>query len=88
MPGPGKYFLNYASRYFWVERSRSEQQVSLADGKPWERVTLTGLGSDVSVFNRLLEEAAALAMTQTDGLTVIYTTWGSEWRPFGHPRKR
>ena len=59
-----------------------------ADGKPWERVTLTGLGQDVSIFEDLLVEARSMATQQTDGLTVIYTSWGSEWRPFGHPRQR
>lgn len=27
-------------------------------------------------------------MIQEEGKTVMYTAMGSEWRPFGHPRKR
>eukprot|EP01050_Picozoa_sp_SAG11_P002213 SAG11_NODE_108_length_16386_cov_20.828329_7_plen_202_part_00 len=65
VPGPGKYPMRYQGRYLWVERSRAEQAVAMADGKPWERVTLTGLGSDISVFETLLGEARAMATRQT-----------------------
>ena len=62
VPGPGKYFMKYAGQYLWVERSREQQAVGMADGKPWERVTLTGLGSDVSIFEKMLVEARSNAM--------------------------
>lgn len=32
--------------------------------------------------------ARQLAMQKTEGKTVIYTAMGSEWRPFGYPRRR
>lgn len=32
--------------------------------------------------------ARQLVINRTEGKTVIYTAYGSEWRPFGHPRKR
>jgi len=88
VPGPGKHLVPYAGRLFWVDRSRETQQVALADGKPWEKVTLTAIGRDVDVFQSLLGEAQQMAAGTTEGMTVIYTAWGSEWRPFGHPRPR
>lgn len=32
--------------------------------------------------------ARYLALKQHEGKTIMYTALGSEWRPFGHPRKR
>lgn len=32
--------------------------------------------------------ARQLALTHTEGKTIMYTAMGAEWRPFGHPRKR
>lgn len=29
-----------------------------------------------------------MALKQHEGKTVMYSAMGSEWRPFGHPRKR
>lgn len=29
-----------------------------------------------------------MALTQNEGKTVMYTAIGTEWRPFGHPRRR
>lgn len=29
-----------------------------------------------------------MALTKTEGKTIMYVGMGSEWRPFGHPRKR
>lgn len=29
-----------------------------------------------------------MALKKHEGKTVMYTAMGSEWRPFGHPRKR
>lgn len=35
----------------------------------------------------LLFVARQMALTENEGKTVMYTAMGSEWRPFGHPRK-
>lgn len=29
-----------------------------------------------------------MALKEHEGKTIMYTAMGSEWRPFGHPRKR
>ena len=88
VPGPGKHVVPYDGRLFFVDRAREQQAVALADGKPWEKVTLTAIGNDVSVFERLLDEAQSMAMSNVEGMSIIYQAWGSEWRPFGHPRPR
>jgi mitochondrial chaperone BCS1 len=57
-------------------------------GVPWETVTLTAFGRNKNIYFHMLEEARQLALAFTEGKTIMYTAMGSEWRPFGHPRKR
>ncbi|XP_036110135.1 mitochondrial chaperone BCS1 isoform X3 [Molossus molossus] len=64
------------------------QMIDLQTGTPWESVTFTALGTDRKVFFNILEEARELALQQEEGKTVMYTAMGSEWRPFGYPRRR
>ncbi|XP_071072227.1 mitochondrial chaperone BCS1 isoform X4 [Dasypus novemcinctus] len=64
------------------------QMIDLQTGTPWESVTFTALGTDRKVFFSILEEARELALQQEEGKTVMYTAIGSEWRPFGYPRRR
>lgn len=32
--------------------------------------------------------ARHMALTQHEGKTIMYAALGSEWRPFGHPRRK
>ncbi|ODV63638.1 bifunctional AAA family ATPase chaperone/translocase BCS1 [Ascoidea rubescens DSM 1968] len=60
----------------------------MTNGTPFETVTLTTLYRDRYLFQELLDEAKNIALKANEGKTVIYTSWGSEWRPFGLPRKK
>ena len=88
VPGPGRHLVSYNNRYFMVERQREHQSFAMNTGEPWEKVVLTSFGRDVTVFDDLLEEARSINMKQEEGATVVYTCWGTEWRPFGHPRRK
>jgi chaperone BCS1 len=55
---------------------------------PWETVTLTTLSRDRALFPELLAEARDLGMRGQEGKLVIHTAWGTEWRPFGKPRRK
>ncbi|CAM9854646.1 unnamed protein product [Chrysoparadoxa australica] len=90
MPGPGKHLIIFRGKWFWVERERQVNSVSLESGTPWEKVLLTSIGRDVSVFDSLLHEARSRALKKFEGddSITIYTCWGTEWRPFGHPRRK
>jgi len=88
VPGPGRHLVRYGGRFFMVERQREHQTFAMNSGEPWEKVVLTSFGRDVSVFDELLEEARSINMKQEEGATVVYTCWGTEWRPFGHPRRK
>jgi len=62
--------------------------VDLKKGSPWESVTLTTLSRDRHIFGDLLNEARQLAIDLQEGKTVVYTSWGLEWKPFGQPRRK
>ncbi|BFZ62645.1 Complex III assembly protein translocase and chaperone [Saitoella coloradoensis] len=88
VPGPGKHFFRWRGAWIQVTRSRDTKMVDISTGSPWEVVTLTTLSRDRHLFTELLEEAKGLAMKMQEGKTMIYTSWGPEWRPFGQPRRR
>ncbi len=88
VPGPGVHLLRYKNKLIACERSREMQATDLNSGRPWERVTLTMLGRQTDLFAELLRESFEMATQQQEGKTIIYTNWGSEWRPFGQPRRR
>ncbi|KAL1413681.1 Complex III assembly protein translocase and chaperone [Vanrija albida] len=88
VPGPGTHYFRYSGHWFQVKRERDAKLMDLHSGSPWETLTLTGLSSSRALLPGLLAEARELAEQSTEGKTVVYTAWGTEWRPFGKPRRR
>lgn len=88
VPGPGKHLIRYKGAYMLVNRERSGKLLDMTSGTPFETVTLTTLYRDRKLFNGLLSEAKSLALKAREGKTVIFTSWGPEWRPFGQPRSK
>ncbi len=62
--------------------------MQLTTGAPWETVTFTTLSKDRALFAELLAEARDAALREQEGKLVLYTAWGTEWRPFGIPRRK
>ncbi|KAI1930803.1 Complex III assembly protein translocase and chaperone [Ophidiomyces ophidiicola] len=88
IPGPGKHVLRYKNAFIFVNRVREEKSRDLQTGRPWETVTLTTLYSQRSIFEDLFREAHEYAAKSHEGKTVIYNSWGTEWRQFGQPRRK
>ncbi|KAJ2158724.1 Complex III assembly protein translocase and chaperone [Coemansia sp. RSA 552] len=88
VPGQGKHILFYKGAFIQVDRQRNAKMIDIQSAAPFETVTLTTLSRDRPVFSRILTEARELALAQNEGRTVLYTSFGPEWRPFGLPRKR
>lgn len=88
VPGPGKHLLRYKGAFMLVNRERSGKLLDMTNGAPFETVTLTTLYRDRYLFGEMLEEAKKIALKAREGKTVLYTSWGPEWRPFGQPRKK
>ncbi|EDV25183.1 Mitochondrial chaperone BCS1 [Trichoplax sp. H2] len=85
-PCPGRHFIRYKGNWLSVERIREKQMLDLTNGVPFETVTFTAIGKDLKLFENFLYEAKLRAESLNEGKTVIYTSWGTEWRPFGLPR--
>jgi chaperone BCS1 len=88
IPAPGRHFLRYRSSWFQIERTRERTMVDLKSGTPWETVTITALARDKTLLIQMLEEAKQAALSAEEGKTVVYTSYGPDWRPFGAPRRR
>ncbi|KAI9824316.1 MAG: hypothetical protein M1826_007413 [Phylliscum demangeonii] len=88
IPGPGRHLLWYRNTFLAVHRARETKAMDLQTGAPWETVTLTTLYAQRHVFHALFTDAHRLAMQLQQGKTVVYTAWGTEWRPFGSPRRK
>ncbi|XP_063709570.1 mitochondrial chaperone BCS1 [Culicoides brevitarsis] len=88
IPSVGTHIMWYNGHWIRVERTREQHTLDLHMGTPFETVTLTALGQNKEMFYKMLEEARQLALKETEGKVVMYTAMGSEWRPFGHPRKK
>lgn len=88
IPGPGKHILRYKNAFIFVDRQREAKSRDLQTGRPWETVTLTTLYAHRHVFQDLFKEAHEHAVNSHQGKTVIYNSWGTEWKQFGQPRRK
>ncbi|KAJ5481273.1 hypothetical protein N7475_000085 [Penicillium sp. IBT 31633x] len=88
VPGPGKHVLRYKNAFVFVNRMRESKSRDIQTGKPWETITLTTLYSQRHIFEDLFTEAHAYAAKGHEGKTTIYNSWGTEWKPFGNPRRK
>jgi chaperone BCS1 len=87
-PYPGRHVMWYEGRVLVVDRVREQATVDLHTGQPWECVKLTAIGNGRELFQSFLAEAQAHAAAKQEATTIVYTNWGTEWRPFGTPRRR
>lgn len=88
VPGPGNHWIRYKGAFIRITRERSGKMIDLTNGSPYETVTLTTLYRDKHLFNNILDEAKSIALKSTEGKTVIYTSFGPEWRKFGQPKAK
>lgn len=88
VPGQGKHFFKFRNAWFQVERQRERTMIDLKSGAPWETLTITTLSRDRSMFEEMLALAKFNALAKEVGKTVIFTSYGPDWRPFGTPRRR
>ena len=95
VPAPGRHVVRYGGHWLLVERAREYGTVNTSSGTPWEKLTLTAFAGgspaedEGALFVGLLGEARDAALAARDeGATVVYTCWGTEWRPFGRPRAK
>ncbi|KAI8610323.1 BCS1 N terminal-domain-containing protein [Chytriomyces sp. MP71] len=94
---PGRHFVHHKGAWLLIERAREKSiwcliaiviQLDLKTGSPWETVTVSALARDKHLLIEILEDAKSAALAEEEGKTVIYTSYGPEWRPFGAPRRK
>ncbi|XP_076640012.1 mitochondrial chaperone BCS1 [Colletes latitarsis] len=88
IPSIGTHFFRYKGNWIRVERTREQQTLDIQMGIPFETVQLTAFGRDRNIYFNILEEARQMALKEHEGKTIMYVAMGSEWRQFGHPKKR
>ncbi|KAF2076510.1 hypothetical protein CYY_002188 [Polysphondylium violaceum] len=88
VPSVGTHYVMYKGRVIKVDRTREKNVIDMNSGNLWESITLTTLGTSRDVFHRLIEETRLMAMDKEEGKTIIYTSVGTDWRRFGHPRRK
>ncbi|KAI3662210.1 hypothetical protein MP638_002196 [Amoeboaphelidium occidentale] len=90
VPSPGRHYFKWKGIWFQVERQRERPTVDISSGSSsaMETLTMTAVTRDRSIVSLILDEAREEAFAGQEGKTVIYTSWGQEWKPFGYPRRR
>lgn len=87
VPGPGNHILRYGPAFIAVSREREKGPLD-PQGKPFETIKLTTLYAHRYVFEDLFKEAYALSQHAQEGKTTILTSWSTEWRPLGEPKRK
>lgn len=88
IPSIGTHVMWYNRTWIKVERARQQTTMDLQMGVPFETVQFTAFGQNRALYFQILEEARELALKDTEGMTLLYTAMGTDWRQFGQPRKR
>lgn len=88
VPGPGNHWIRYKGAFILIKRERSGRMIDIINSSPYETVTLTTLYRDRHLFDEILNEAKNIALKTVEGKTVIYTSFGPEWRKFGQAKAK
>ena len=78
----GQHYIWHRGKYIRIERNREKKALDI-----FETITLQTFGKQ-QFFIDMLSEAAEFALAKEEGKTVVYFPYGSEWRPFGNPRRK
>ena len=62
VPGPGNHWIRYKGAFILIKRERSAKMIDIANGSPFETVTLTTLYRDKHLFDDILNEAKDIAL--------------------------
>ena len=87
-PSPGAHYIWFNKLPIKIERMREKQMMDMNRHVPYETVTLTTLGRNKQIFERILNEARHEALQMQDGMTLIFKPVGAEWRQFGDAQRR
>lgn len=87
IPGQGRHILRYKNAFIAVNRQREGKSFD-QNGRPFETITLTTLYYFRHIFEDIFREAHDMALQNTEGKTVVYTTRNTSWDQSGAPKRR
>ncbi|KAF2725094.1 hypothetical protein K431DRAFT_281570 [Polychaeton citri CBS 116435] len=87
MPGQGRHFLRYRNAFLAVSREREGKSFD-SNGKPFETVKLTTLYAYRHIFEEMFREAHEMALQNTEGKTIVFTSNNMGWVPSGDPKRK
>lgn len=86
-PGYGRHIIRHGKAFISINREK-QSSANMTTGEPHETVTLTTLYAHRNVFEDIFRAAHQLAMSAQEGKTIMYTSRGMEWAPFGDARRK
>ncbi|RDW89268.1 putative BCS1 protein [Coleophoma cylindrospora] len=86
-PGYGRHIVRHGNAFIQVNREK-QSSANMSTGEPHETVTLTTLYAHRHVFEDIFAEAHQLAASAQEGKTIMYSSRGMDWVPFGDARRK
>ncbi|ANQ08887.1 Bcs-1 like protein [Plasmodium coatneyi] len=89
LPSVGNHLLIYDNRFIFIERSREKTMTSDVNRSvPFENIKLSTFIWSKNIFSKILTDAKLYIEKKEEGKTLLYKTFGHEWRPFGTPKNK
>ncbi|SOV12317.1 mitochondrial chaperone BCS1, putative [Plasmodium sp. gorilla clade G2] len=89
LPSVGNHLLFYDNHFIFVERSRDKNMISEVNRSiPFENIKLSTFIWSKYVFEKILNDAKLYIEKKEEGKTLVYKSFGPEWRPFGTPKNK
>ncbi|GAW81988.1 mitochondrial chaperone BCS1 [Plasmodium gonderi] len=89
LPSVGNHLLIYDNRFIFIERNREKTMTSdINRSVPFENIKLSTFIWSKYIFEKILTDAKLYIEKKEEGKTLLYKTFGHEWRPFGTPKNK
>ncbi|KJP88897.1 hypothetical protein AK88_01391 [Plasmodium fragile] len=89
LPSIGNHLLIYDNKFIFIERSREKTMTSDVNRSvPFENIKLSTFIWSKNIFSKILTDAKIYIEKKEEGKTLLYKTFGHEWRPFGTPKNK
>ncbi|SBT39328.1 mitochondrial chaperone BCS1, putative [Plasmodium ovale wallikeri] len=89
LPSIGNHLLIYDKTFIFIERNREKGMVGDSNkSHPFENIKLSTFVWSKHVFRQILTDAKLCIDKKEEGKTLLYKTFGHEWRPFGTPKNK
>lgn len=89
LPSIGRHLFIYDNKLIFVERNRDKNMIhDMNTTMPFENIKLSTFIWSKHIFQKILKDAKLYRDKKEEGKTLIYKSFGHEWRPFGTPKNK